>query len=64
MRPFQPKEFKVIALRECPVPEEMCLCDTPEKAAGYWRLHVVSSGRSKPATGGHFKTGQSEVRDS
>jgi hypothetical protein len=24
----------------------------------------LSSGRSKPATGGHFKTGQSEVRDS
>jgi len=40
MRPFNPKEFRVTALRECPVPEEMLLCDTPEKAADYWRLHV------------------------
>ena len=40
MRPFNPKEFKVTALRECPVPEEMLLCDTPEKAAEYWRVHV------------------------
>lgn len=38
----QPKEFKVVALRECPTPEEMRLCDTPEKAAEYWRSHVVS----------------------
>jgi DNA repair protein RadC len=36
-----PKEFKVVALRECPIPEEMSLCDTPERAAEYWRHHVV-----------------------
>lgn len=41
MRPFCPKEFKVIALRECPVPEQMQLCDTPDKAAGYWREQVT-----------------------
>ena len=29
------------ALRECPTPEEMQLCDTPEKAAAYWRTHIV-----------------------
>jgi DNA repair protein RadC len=40
MRPFNPKEFKITALRECPVPEEMLLCDTPDRAADYWRLHV------------------------
>ena len=40
MRPFNPKEFKVTVLRECPLPEEMLTCDTPEKAAEYWRLHV------------------------
>ena len=48
MKPFNPKEFKVIALRECPVPEEMLLCDTPEKAAGYWRLHVATAEHFDP----------------
>jgi DNA repair protein RadC len=40
MKPFIPKEYKVMALRECPVPEAMLLCDTPEKAVEYWNLHV------------------------
>lgn len=34
------KEYKVVALRECPLPEDMQFCDTPQKAANYWRLHV------------------------
>ena len=38
--PPQPHEFKVVALRECPTPEELMLCDTPDKAAEYWRLHI------------------------
>jgi DNA repair protein RadC len=37
---FNPKEFKLLALRECPTPAEMQLCDTPDKAAAYWRQHV------------------------
>jgi DNA repair protein RadC len=41
MRAFCPKEYKVVALRDCPLPEEMLLCDTPERAADYWRAHVV-----------------------
>src|SRR5262249_10247112 len=36
----QPQEFKVIALRECPTPERMQICDTPELAADYWRAPV------------------------
>ena len=36
-----PKEYKVIALRDCPMPSEMHLCDTPNCAAAYWRAHVV-----------------------
>lgn len=48
MRPFNPKEFKLTALRECPVPEEMLLCDTPEKAAEYWRLHVATAEHFDP----------------
>lgn len=39
---FNPKEFKVQALRECPTPAEMQLCDTPDKAAAYWRSHIIS----------------------
>jgi antirestriction protein ArdC/proteasome lid subunit RPN8/RPN11 len=39
----QPQEFKVVALRECPTPDHMQLCDTPEKATVYWRTHVASS---------------------
>ena len=41
MKPFCPKEYKVVALRECPLPEEMQLCDTPEGAVDYWRRHVT-----------------------
>lgn len=36
----QPQEFKVIALRDCPTPDNMRLCDTPKRAVDYWRLHV------------------------
>jgi len=42
MTDFVPKEFKVIALRECPVPESMLICDTPETAADYWRMHIAT----------------------
>lgn len=38
---FNPKEFKVQCLRECPVPSELLLCNTPQVAAEYWRTHVV-----------------------
>src|SRR5437667_10103503 len=41
MRPFCAKEYKVVALRDCPLPEGMHVCDTPERAAEYWRQHVV-----------------------
>jgi DNA repair protein RadC len=41
MRAFCAKEYKVVALRECPLPEQMQLCDTPERAAEYWRAHVT-----------------------
>jgi len=37
------KEYKVIALRECPLPESLAFCDTPERAAEYWRLHVQTN---------------------
>jgi len=37
------KEYKIVALRECPLPESIQLCDTPEKAAEYWRLNIVTN---------------------
>jgi DNA repair protein RadC len=37
------REYKVIALRECPLPESLAFCDTPERAAEYWRLHVQTN---------------------
>ena len=36
---FNPKEFKVICLRECPM--DTALCDTPDKAAAYWRGSIA-----------------------
>lgn len=45
VKPFKfapgPHEYKVTAVRECPTPEKLQLCDTPQKAADYWRLHVA-----------------------
>ena len=38
--PASPYEYKVTTLRECPTPETLQLCDTPDKAAEYWRLHL------------------------
>ena len=37
-----PKEYKVIALRDCPTPDDLRLCDSPQRAVDYWRLHISS----------------------
>ena len=29
-----------MSLRECPVPNDLLVCETPEQAAAYWRLHL------------------------
>ena len=42
MKPVNPKEFRVVALRDCPTPEALQLCDTPEKAAEYWQAHMTN----------------------
>lgn len=34
-------EYKLVSLRECPLPETMALCDQPERAAEYWQTHVT-----------------------
>ena len=48
MTEFNPKEFKVVALRECPTPMGLQLCDTPEEAAAYWRAHIESASWFNP----------------
>ncbi len=45
---FNPKEYKLVCLRECPMPEEQQLIDTPERAAAYWRQWVESSPNFNP----------------
>jgi len=43
MNAINPKEFKVMALRDCPVPSDMLVCETPQHVADYWRLHIATS---------------------
>jgi len=40
--PAQPQEWKIISLRECPTPEAMQHCETPDQAAAYWKTHIAS----------------------
>ena len=40
MKVIHPQEFKVMSLRECPVPNDLLVCETPEQAVAYWRLHL------------------------
>ncbi len=37
------KEYKIVALRECPLPESLSMCDTPDRAADYWRLNIATN---------------------
>ncbi len=39
----QPREYKVVSLRECPTPDTLRLCETPTHAAEYWRLHIQTA---------------------
>jgi len=40
--PSTPHEFKITALRECPTPMDLQLCDSPDKVATYWNLHIAT----------------------
>jgi proteasome lid subunit RPN8/RPN11 len=52
VKPFKfassPHEYKVTALRECPTSESLQQCETPDKAADYWRLHIASQPHFNP----------------
>ena len=41
-RPRSPKEYKVVALRDCPNPDGLHLCDSPAQAVEYWRRHIAT----------------------
>jgi DNA repair protein RadC len=36
-------EVKFLRLRETPIPGDLLICDTPERAAAYWQLSVVTA---------------------
>jgi DNA repair protein RadC len=42
VKEFVAKEFKVVALRECPLPVDLHECDTPIKAFDYWNTQIAS----------------------
>lgn len=37
------KEYKVISLRDCPLPDAMPVCDEPERVAEYFRSAIVGN---------------------
>lgn len=41
MKAFCPSEYKLVTLRECPIPAEMHHCDAPDKAVSYWNSSVT-----------------------
>ena len=44
MEPLKPtKEYKVVSLREIPLPESLHMCDTPASAAEYWRQAIATN---------------------
>jgi hypothetical protein len=46
--PASPYEYKVTALRECPTPDSLQQCETPDKAADYWRMHIATHPHFNP----------------
>jgi DNA repair protein RadC len=48
MKAIHPKEFKVMALRDCPVPSDMLICETPQQIVDYWHLHIASTPHFNP----------------
>ncbi len=48
MKVIHPREFKVMSLRECPVPSDMLVCETPKQVVDYWRLHIATTPHFNP----------------
>jgi hypothetical protein len=45
---IHPREFKVLSLRDCPVPSEMLVCETPKQVVDYWWLHIATAPHFNP----------------
>ena len=37
-----------MSLRDCPVPSEMLVCETPKQVVDYWRLHIATAPHFNP----------------
>jgi DNA repair protein RadC len=48
MKVIHPQEFKIMSLRDCPVPSEMRVCETPQQAVDYWQLHIATTSHFNP----------------
>jgi DNA repair protein RadC len=48
MKAIHPQEFKIMSLRECPVPSDMLMCETPQQVVNYWRLHIATTQQFNP----------------
>jgi len=48
MKVIHPHEFKVTSLRECMVPSDMLVCETPQQVVDYWRLHIATTPHFNP----------------
>ena len=46
--PASPYEYTETPLRDCPTPENLQHCETPDKAADYWRLHIATHPHFNP----------------
>ena len=47
-RRLNPREFKLVPLRECRCHDDQPRVDTPEQAADYWRQHIATEARYNP----------------
>lgn len=47
-RPRTPKEYKLVALRDCPMPADLMVCDTPARVVAYWRTHIETTPTFNP----------------
>ena len=48
MKVIHPREFKVMSLRDCPLPSDMLICETPQQVVDYWRLHIATAPHFNP----------------
>ena len=48
MKAIHPQEFKVMALRDCPVPSDMLVCETPQQVERFFTAfdEVLSEARA------------------